>query len=43
MRLMIVELTAQLIDSGRTAEEGVGPRPQARWEQLARAAYLGFQ
>jgi len=39
----LVELTAQLIDSGRTAEEGVDPPPQTLWEQLAREAYSGFQ
>ena len=39
----LVELTAQLIDSGRTAAERVDPPPQTLWEQLAREAYLGFQ
>jgi len=39
----LVELTAQLIDSGLIAAEGVEPPPQTLWEQLAREAYSGFQ
>ena len=39
----LVELTAQLINVGRAAGEGVDPPPQSAWEQLTRDARMGFQ
>ena len=39
----LVELTAQLIQAGRAAGEGVDPPPQPPWKQLTREACLGFR